>query len=95
MRRFIYIVVSLTIISGILYGAWMALDYFDSVRSNYREELSRSQLLNQSAQQRIADLLVENAELRRQLTMAEEIPVGNFNIGIEYELEEDEEDVRY
>ena len=68
MKRFFKILISLIIIAVILYGAWTALETFDNMRAFYREELSRSQLLNQSAQQRITDLLEENANLRHQLS---------------------------
>jgi|GEM_PF-2791085 len=95
MKRFFTILIVLMIIAGGLYGAWTALEFFDNVRLGYREELARSQLLNQNAQQRITDLMIENAELRLELEELQSLPVFIEQvINIEV-LEEDEEDVGY
>ena len=71
---------AIALIAGGLYGAWVALEHYDNVRATYREELARSRTLNFTNQQRISDLLKENEVLRAQLTIIEEIPVGNFDI---------------
>jgi len=95
MKRFFTVLIVLLIIGGGLYGAWTALEFFDNVRLNYREELARSQLLNQSAQQRITNLITENEELRSELEELRSLPTFTEQV-IDIEvLEEDEKDVRY
>jgi len=74
MKRFLVVLLSLVIIAGGLYGAWVALEFFDSTRAAYREELARSQLLNITNQQRIADLLEENSRLRAELHEIRSLP---------------------
>jgi len=88
---------AMVLISGALYGAWTALEHYDNTRAAYREELERSRILNFTNQQRISELMQENARLQLiidnvQLTIVEEIPVGNFNIDAQTddELEENE-----
>jgi len=58
---------AMVLISGALYGAWTALEHYDNTRAAYREELERSRILNFTNQQRISELMQENAELRAEL----------------------------
>jgi len=109
MKKFLRVLLSLVIIAGGLYGAWVAVGIFDDMQTGYREELLRSQLLNLGAQQRITELLRENSQLQAeldmlralpafaemQLTVNEEIPVGNFNIEFEDDELEENENVRH
>ncbi|MCL2837475.1 MAG: hypothetical protein FWE04_00155 [Oscillospiraceae bacterium] len=95
MKRFFTILIVLLMIAGGLYGAWTALEFFDNVRLNYREELARSQLLNQNAQQRITDLIAENTELRSELEELRNLPAFAAQVMNIEVLEEDEEYVGY
>ena len=74
MKRFLTFLLSVVIIAGGLYGAWIGLEFFDNMRAGYREELSRSQFLNQAAQQRITILLEENARLQAELDELRSLP---------------------
>jgi len=81
MKKFLRILFAVTVLAGGLYGAWTALEYFDNVRVAYREELARSQLLNQANQQRISELMAENIRLRAELervvpVFADDSPLG-------------------
>jgi len=99
MKKLLSVLLSLAIIAGGLYGAWIALEYFDNTRAAYREELARSQFLNLAAQARISDLMEENARLQseldelRSLPVFMESPASDILHLDEDELEEEEEDV--
>jgi len=69
MKKFFRVLLCLAIIAGGLYGAWVAVEIFDDMQTSYREELLRSQLLNLGAQQRITELLSENARLQAELDL--------------------------
>ena len=86
MKRFFGILLILVIIAGGLYGAWTALEFFDNTRAAYREELARSQLLNLTNQQRIADLLEENSQLREELDEIRSLPA--FAVAMQEEISE-------
>jgi len=93
MKKFLRVLLSIAIIAGGIYGAWIALELFDDMQTNYREELLRSRLLNLGSQQRITELLNENARLRNELDALRAVAV--FAEDEIEELEEDEEDVRH
>ena len=67
MRNFFNTLFVLVIATAILYAVWTVGMMFDDMKATYRDELHKSQLLNHSAQQRIIELMDENARLREEL----------------------------
>ena len=55
------------LLGGTFYGAWFFGNIYDNIKSVYNEELSKSQLLNQSTQNSITSLMEENAKLKHEL----------------------------
>jgi len=86
MKKFFRVLLCLAIIAGGLYGAWIAVEIFDDMQTAHREELLRSQLLNLGAQQRITELLSENARLQAELDMLRAALPAFAEIEIEEEL---------
>ena len=93
MKRFLQILLSLVLIAGGLYGAWIGLEAFDDMRAGYRDELARSRMLNFTAQQRITDLLGENERLSAELDELRALPAFAELVEAEVEIEVEDEDL--
>jgi len=92
MKKFLRIILSIAIIAGGLYGAWTAIELFDEMQTNYRDELLRSQLLNLGSQQRITELLNENERLQAELETLRALPAfAEMELEIEEEIIEEED----
>ena len=55
------------LLAASFYGVYIFGGMYDAARAEYNEELSKSRMLNQSAQQAISGLTEENMKLRREL----------------------------
>ena len=91
MKKFFNTLFILLFASGLLYAAWTVGVMMDTVKINYRDELSKSQLLNQNTQQQIIELIEENSRLRIELNELK----GKITPASTINLEEDKQNVGY
>ena len=93
MKKFFAAVFVLLCAGGVLFGARTVGGMFDDVKAVYRDELSKSQILNQNAQRQITELMEENARLREELEKMRASQDERFKI--EGKDEKEDEDVRH